>query len=157
MILKTFENFVNDNSTFILQLIAANVVKKHVVKSKDFMDKLNSDRLPTMIDHLLQFVTDFNQHIDLDFVDFWNKRKNTYNIPANIKSLKAEDILSKFLTLDKKLRFKNSTVKTFLDVIGVEELPKGDHNFYTRDSSRDGNIVTGQHKNNVDVFIKKIN
>jgi len=158
MNLKRFENFYNNDGGFILQLIDAGVVNRSVSNSKDFIDKLNSERDSTLVDYLLPLVNDFNQHNDLDFIDFWNKKKNTYKMSNNIKKLEGEEALKKFFILSKKLKFNNIVKKDFMDAIGVPELPKlsKDTGYTMPDNSRDGSIVTGANKDNVKFVVKKI-
>lgn len=159
MKLKRFESFYNDNGGFIYQLIQAGVIDRAVANSTDFVNKLNAERDATTLDYLLPLVNDFNQHDDLDFVDFWNKRKSDYKLSSNIKSLNGEEALKKFFVEGKKLRFNNNVKKAFFDAIGVPELPKfnSQQGYVTRpDNSRDGSIVTGPEKDNIKFVTKKV-
>lgn len=156
MILKRFENFINSNGEFVAQLVQAGVVNKEVIHSTDFINKLNAERESTALDYLLPLVNDFNQHKDLDFVDFWNKKKSDYNLPSNIKDLDGEKALNKFFNLGKKLTFKNNIIKDFLDRIGVPEKPSmDDQGIVQPDASRNGSIVVGSDKDNIRFDVKK--
>jgi len=159
MELKRFENFFNDNGELIFMLIKAGVINRGVANSSDFVNKLNSERDATTLDYLLPLVNDYNQHDDLDFIDFWNKTKNNYEMSHNIKALDGEEALKKFFIEGKKLRFNENVKKAFFDILGVPELPKFNKEkgyFTTPDKSRDGSIVTGPEKDNVKFITKKI-
>jgi len=159
MDLKRFENFVNDNGELIFMLVQQKIVDRAVSNSTDFVNKLNSERDSSTLEYLLPLVNDFNQHKDLDFIDFWNKTKNGYEMPSNLKSLDGETALKKFFILNKKLRFNDTIKKAFFDTIGVKALPKFNKEkgyITTPDNSRDGSIVTGPNKDNIKFITKKI-
>jgi len=158
MNLKRFESFYIDDATIVTQLIQADVISRGVANSSDFINKLNSKREATVIDYFLPFVNDFNQHKDLDFNDFWDKRKNQYSIPTKFKNLSAEKALKKFFILgEDKLRFNKIVKKSFFDAVGIPDLPKHRKDgIVLPDNSRDGSIVTGPDKDNVKFVTKKI-